>query len=147
MNDPDFDIKGFLYEYLERLGYKFVSPIGFHSYAEENFLPIYTKDLKVNVGTIYGTSTKLDMIYHPEKHPKCLIIDTIYQATSGSVDTKYPYFVANIKNVYPHRTIILIDGEGYKKQALAWLKNQVNDKLLQVLSVDEFKEWAKQGNL
>jgi len=75
--------------------------------------------------TIYSTDRKPDfLVINQERFPDGLIIECKWQESSGSVDEKYPYVVHNVaKTGVP--TIILIDGEGYKKQAFEWLKEQV----------------------
>ena len=79
------------------------------------------------------------MLYHPVKHPGKLIIECKWQQIAGSVDEKYPYTVQNIRERYPCRTIILLDGNGYKPGAKEWLCSQVDDKLLAVFSMSEFQ--------
>jgi len=109
--------------------------------------PFFTR--RFNIGhSIYETNMYCDfVIYHPEKWPKCLIIESKWQVSSGSVDEKFPYFALNIKERYPYKTIVLLDGEGYKRNAATWLKNQIDDKLLHVFSMTEFEKWSKKGNI
>ena len=63
------------------------------------------------------------------------------------MDEKYPFLVLNVKTKYPHRTVLVLDGRGYKKEVQAWLKSQVDDKLLSVLDMSEFQKWANKGNI
>ena len=59
---------------------------------------------------------------------------------------KYPFLLLNI--VYSKiDTIIIIDGNGFKKGALDWLKNQVNGYLKKVISLTEFIKIANEGFL
>jgi len=98
--------------------------------------------------SIYDTPYKVDFIvYNPEKHTDCLAFEIKWQATSGSVDQKYPYLVCNIKERFPCPAIIVLDGNGYRKQALDWLKNQIDDKLVNVFTIVDFLNWANGGNL
>lgn len=98
--------------------------------------------------SIYGEAMKVDiLLYHKTKYPDKLAIEIKWQQVSGSVDEKYPYLVSNIKEVFPCRAIIVIDGGGYKKGALKWLKNQTNLKLIGVFSLSEFLKWVNKGNL
>lgn len=109
--------------------------------------PIYTRQMVICKG-IYGTDVKCDFIlFHPEKHPECLIIESKWQQSSGSVDEKYPYLVLNIQMKYPHKAIIVLDGDGYKKGALDWLKTQIGNNLTNVFKMAEFNKWANQRNL
>ena len=98
--------------------------------------------------TIYGGNRRVDFIlYHPTKHPDCLVIQCKWQTSSGSVDQKYPYDVESIK-INPQPTIIILDGGGYSQGAERWLKAQAGDNnLLHVFNQGEFARFASQGNL
>jgi hypothetical protein len=77
-----------------------------------------------------------------------LIIECKWQESSGSVDEKYPFIKENIeKTGVP--TIVLIDGDGYKKQAFDWLKKQAspNRSLRGVYTITEFQKLINQGFL
>ncbi|MFN7716129.1 MAG: PD-(D/E)XK nuclease superfamily protein [Pseudanabaenaceae cyanobacterium] len=110
--------------------------------------PIFSQQFDIGKG-IYQTDCKCDfIIYHPEKHPQTLVIECKWQASSGSTDEKFPYMVANIKERFSTRTIIVIDGDGARKGGIKWLKNQVDQKyLIGVFSLSEFTKWANAGNL
>ena len=43
--------------------------------------------------------------------------------------------------------MIILDGEGYKKKAKEWLKEQVNGCLLGVMSFTEFARYIKKKDL
>lgn len=103
---------------------------------------IYVPEFPLCKG-IYGTDLKCDFIlYHPQKHPKCLVIEAKWQERGGSVDEKFPYLVANILECYPYSTVIVLDGGGYKPGAGAWLRRQARGKLLKVMSMSEFQKWS-----
>ncbi len=87
------------------------------------------------------------VIYHPEKHHKCLVIESKWQQTGGSVDEKYPYAILNIQMRYPYKTILLLDGDGYKKGAEKWIKRQVGNNLVQVFNMSGFQTWANKGGI
>lgn len=131
---------------LLRRGYQFVNKNRFRAatYLEQ---PIYSKHF--NIGrSIYGTPIYCHFIvYHPHKHQNCLVIEYIWQKTSGSVDEKFPYLVSNIKEKYQYNCIILIDGDGYRKEAEKWLRDQVGGKLWNVFGTSEFKKWVSAGSL
>lgn len=98
--------------------------------------------------SIYGTDLICDFIlYHPQRHPLCIVIESKWQQSSGSVDEKFPYLVLNIKTQTPYQTIIVLDGGGYKPLAEQWLRSEVDDKLLHVFNMAEFQKWANKGNL
>lgn len=132
---------------LDDNGYTFVPPRKFLA-ACCLPQPLYTR--QINIGkSIYGTSLISDfMLYHPEKHPGKLVIECKWQQSPGSVDEKFPYNVLNIRQMYPCPAIILLDGEGYKTGAAAWLRSQVDgNKLLAVLSMVQFQTWVNNDNL
>ena len=86
-------------------------------------------------------------LFHPEKHPDGLIIESKWQQSVGSVDEKYPYLVLNIKTKYPAKTIIILDGRGYKPKAKIWLRSQIGNNLIAVFDMSEFQVWANKGGL
>ena len=108
--------------------------------------PIYSRQFKLRP-SVYNHDYRCDfMVYHPEKHPNCLIIEAKWQHTSGSVDEKFPYFVMNLKK-FEYKSIIVLDGDGYKRGAKKWLDDQVDDKLLHVFNMSEFQSWAMNDNI
>ena len=73
-------------------------------------------------------------------------IECKWQQSQGSVDEKFPYLYLNCIQAMPEREIILlIDGNGYKPGALAWLKQAVASQdatLIHVFNLVEFLVWA-----
>ena len=74
--------------------------------------------------------------------PHGLIIESKWQEVSGSVDEKLPYLVANIQDVYPCPTVIVLHGKGYRLGAAAWLRRQVGGNLIGVVDLEGFLTWA-----
>jgi len=108
---------------------------------------IFTEHFSVGQN-IYGNDTVVDFIlYHPKKHPDCLIIEVKWQQVGGTVEQKYPFLVLNIKECYKMNTIIILDGGGYTKGAETWLRNQVGGNLKGVFNMSEFQKWANDGNI
>lgn len=139
-NKTGTGLEKFIKDRLEHENYTFVHPLKFLA-SRILEQPIYTQQLCVSQ-TIYDTNRKCDfIIFHPKKHPMCLVIESKWQQSKGSVDEKYPYLVENIR-INPYPTIIIIDGSGYKPKALEWLKAQTGGKLLHVFSMSEFQRWA-----
>jgi len=101
----------------------------------------YLKQLPVG-STIYETTRKCDLfIINRDKFKDDLIIECKWQQSSGSVDEKYPFLLFNIiKTGIP--TVVLMDGEGYKPAAKAWLKDQVSKTgaLIGVWTMAEFQK-------
>lgn len=109
--------------------------------------PIYTRQLFL-CKSIYDTDVYGDFIvYHPEKHPNCLVIESKWQQSSGSVDEKLPFLVKNINEKFQIDAIVVIDGGGFKKGAIKWVKNQIGGRLLYVFSMSDFHKWVNEGNL
>lgn len=140
-------LQKFVYNKLLDKGYKLVDKKHFNP-ARIMEQPIFTDQFYVCKG-IYETDVKCDFIlYHPTKHPNCLIIECKWQESGGSVDEKFPYLVANIKEKYPYASIIVLDGGGYKKEAEVWLKKQTDKKkLVHVFNMSEFQKWSNGDEL
>jgi hypothetical protein len=139
-------LEKFIQDRLLERGYKLVPKDKFKpaTYLQQ---PIFAKQYYIGK-SIYETNMYCDfVVYHPEKHPDCLIIESKWQQTGGSVDEKYPYVILNIQQRHPHKTIMLLDGGGYKKQAEEWIRKQVGNNLLHVFSMVQFQTWANKGNL
>lgn len=54
--------------------------------------------------------------------PDGLIVEVKWQGVFGSVDEKLPYLALNIEQRFPFRTIVVIDGSGWKRGAIDWLR-------------------------
>jgi hypothetical protein len=99
--------------------------------------------------SIYETKRKCDfLVINNEKWPDGLIIECKWQQVPGSVDEKYPFTIFNIFKIGVP-TIILLDGGGYKKNAMKWLKEQVNPNraLIGVYNMMEFQGLVNKGYL
>jgi hypothetical protein len=132
---------------LEERGYTYILP---DKFMPSRILkqPFYTR--KFTIGkSIYGTKQICDFIlYHPHKWPNNLVIECKWQQSGGSVDEKFPYLVLNITMKYETPTIILLDGNGYKKGAETWLRKEAgNGNLKHVFNMTEFSTWANKGNI
>lgn len=89
--------------------------------------------------SIYKHRLKCDFfISNVMGYPDGLIIESKWQEVSGSADEKFPYLVKNIKEKFPCPAIVVVGGNGCKQGALDWLKDQVDDKLIAVFTVEEF---------
>jgi hypothetical protein len=145
-NETGKILENFVESTLQRKGYEYVEKKKFKIALSLN-QKIYTKQF--NLGeTIYNTKWNIDFILHnPKQLPLSLIIECKWQQVGGSVDEKYPYTIANIKEKSPYPAIILLDGEGYKLGAKEWLKSQIDDKLLGVFNMGEFTKWVNQSTL
>lgn len=80
-------------------------------------------------------------------------VECKWQAVSGSVDEKLPYVYLNAIEAWPEKEIIiLIDGQGWKQNAIGWLKASVDNRRwrqatdnrnIRVLNLGEFIQWAQ----
>lgn len=127
-------------------GYEKVSSQKFFAMREMD-QPIYSSQCETG-NDIYGKRRRVDFIlYHPKKWPNNLVIQCKWQASSGSVDEKYPFEVLSIQ-LNEYKTIIILDGKGYSTGAEQWLKSQVGkDKLIYVHNQGDFQRFSSQGRL
>ena len=137
-------LEQFICDRLKERKYTFVERSQFKAalYLEQ---PIYTKQFLIGK-SMYGTDQYADFVlFHPQRHVKCLVIESKWQQAGGSVDEKFPYLAGNIKK-YPFPTILLLDGGGYRKEAEVWIRAQVGGNFLHVFNMKEFTIWANKGN-
>ena len=144
MSGDSFDVS--FKSTLMKKKYTYVEPAKF---APAMFIgqPIYSHKVKYRQN-IYGYPSELDFaIYHPTKHPEGLIIEVKWQQTRGTTDEKLPYFIMNIQTKYPYKTILLLDGAGWRSGALKWARSQVRNNLIGVYNMVEFQTWINKGGL
>lgn len=145
-NKTGFNLEKFIEDTLRRLEY---TPIEPQKFRPAMYLKQKIYSHKVRYGeNLYGLHSEFDFaIYHPEKHPDGLIIEAKWQQSGGTVDEKFPYLVLNIQTKYPHKTIVVLDGGGYRKGAEKWIRSQVGNNLLHVFDMKEFQTWVNKGGL
>lgn len=126
--------------------YQQVTPTRFFALRELR-QPIFAEQCVVG-RDIYGKNRRVDFIlYHPRRWADCLIIQCKWQASSGSVEEKYPFEVLSIQ-LSEFATIVVLDGGGYSKGAEMWLKGQAGrNKLLHVLGLGEISRFHSHGRL
>ncbi len=131
---------------LDRSGYEPVERRLFFPLREME-QPIYARQVETG-NDIYGKRRFVDLIlYHPRLWPSCLVIQCKWQASSGSVDQKFPFEVLSIQQD-DYDTIILLDGGGYAPGARQWLLNQAGkNRLKHVFDQGEFARFASRGKL
>jgi len=106
--------------------------------------------MQVSTGdTIYETERKSDfLVINRDRFRNDLIIECKWQKSKGSVDEKYPFLIYNIiRTGIP--TVIILDGGGYKRAAMEWLKENVNNRgsLIGVWTAAEFETEVSAGFL
>ena len=126
--------------------YEQVTPTRFFALRELR-QPIFTEQYVIG-RDLYSKNRRVDFIlYHPQRWPDCLVLQCKWQASTGSVEEKYPFEVLSI-NLGEYPTIIVLDGGGYSRGAEFWLKQQAGkNKLLHVLSLGEVSRFHSQGRL
>lgn len=97
---------------------------------------------------IFGKNRRVDFIlYHPNRWSDNLVIQCKWQASSGSVEEKFPYEVLSIQQG-DFKTIIVLDGGGYSTHAAQWIKSQAGKtKLIHVMDFGELCKFQSQGRL
>ena len=131
---------------IKRCGYKSTSASDFFA-GMGSGVPLYCHKLKYG-SNIYESRTEYDFIvYHPQKHPNGLVIEVKWQQVPGTADEKFPFLVLNIQNKYPFKTVLILDGGGYRIGAEKWVRLQVGSNLLHVFNFTEFMIWINNGNL
>ena len=110
--------------------------------------PIYSRHFHI-CQSIYDTPQYCDFIlYHPQKWPNNLVIESKWQQSPSSVDEKYPFLISNIQQKYLTPTIVVMGGGGYKKGAEEWIRSQAGrGSLLSVFNMEQFAKWANKNNI
>lgn len=97
-----------------------------------------------NMYTLIGYS---EFVLYNQQSGRTARIECRWQSTSGSVDEKFPYLFENAKMHMPEKEIVLlVDGDGAKDEAVAWLKDRAKnfaDKTIHVLTLGQFLAWFK----
>lgn len=109
----------------------------------------------VPYSTIYGHQGNTEFLLKSTLRNMEVRIECKWQQVAGSVDEKFPYLYLNCVDMMPEaHIIILVDGNGYKQGAIAWLKDAVenrryqdenNNKTIQIMSLTEFIIWANRN--
>jgi hypothetical protein len=125
---------------LLNLGYKKVKSSKFLELSKHSNEKMFASQF--NLGkNIYKTKQIVDFIItRADDTP--LVIQAKWQQSKGSVDEKFPFLVINLKEESPFDSLIVIDGGGYRSDAVTWMKEQIDNKLLGVFSFSEFMIWS-----
>jgi hypothetical protein len=104
--------------------------------------------------SIYGSEGKTEFLLKSTRLTHDVRIECKWQQAAGSVDEKFPYLYLNCVERMPEQeVIILVDGGGYRKQALQWLKQAVRErkyqdiqqpKTIHVFQMGDFRRWANE---
>lgn len=97
--------------------------------------------------SIYNHKGYTEFLLSSKKYDKQIRIECKWQQSPGSVDEKLPYLFLNAtEKMNENEIMIIIDGKGWKKGAIPWLKAAVSSsnqsERINVLSLTEFLTWA-----
>jgi hypothetical protein len=109
--------------------------------------PYFVPNYEGEFTNLYGMPMKVDfLVWHPTKHPRRLLLKAKYQASSGSIDEKFPYLVQSLKATGVP-ALLLVVGGGAKDQALDWLRAQQDASFTVMTQVEAFMDYANKGRL
>ena len=95
--------------------------------------------------TVYGSRGRGEFVLSLLGFPD-IRIECRSQTVAGSVDEKLPYLLENCKVFEEEIVIVVLEGNGYKTKAKEWFienAHAVRFKNINVMSFEEFKDWAK----
>ena len=140
-------LERFVAEELDDLGYETIWPSSLIFAMRDMEQPVYAQQVETG-RDIYSKVRRIDfLLFHPRKYPNGLVIQCKWQASSGSVEEKYPYEVLSIAQG-EYDTIIVLDGGGYSQGAEQWLRGQAGrNRLRHVFNQGELQRFASRGSL
>jgi hypothetical protein len=140
---------------LENLIERSIIPHGFTpvNYAEWSAQPkAYPRDLllkSVPFTTVYGSLGLTEFVLKSPRLRSDVRIEAKWQQAAGSTDEKLPYLYLNASSfdAMPEaHVIIVIDGAGWRKSALKWLRRTAQrpppGKRIDVFNLNQFRTWA-----
>lgn len=109
--------------------------------------------MNVPFTTIYDHRGNTEFRLISKRYNLDIRIECKWQQVAGSVDEKLPYLYLNCIEAMPEQhIIIIIDGDGWKKGSIPWLKDAVKqkkyttsdnrEKIIKVMDLKEFLTWA-----
>ena len=139
-------LEDFIRNLLKQPSYDYVQP---HQFQAARCLekPIFSAKYPTGKD-LYDNDHKCDFIlYHPVRYPHTLVIESIWQQRSGSVDKKFPFLVSTIK-ISGLDTVVVLGGGGYSAGAERWLRRQAGkDCLLHVFNMEQLQAFCNDGRL
>jgi len=95
---------------------------------------------------IYGTLIKADFyIWTVPGFEAGLCIESKWQDCGGTTDEKLPYLVNNIRQCYPCPVLVVVHGGGFRPGAVEWLRDQADEKLIGVFTLEELVSQVARG--
>lgn len=106
--------------------------------AANNVQVPYSYKRNVVVGhTIYNRPFKVDFVVR-DSLQRPTYIEVKWQQSSGSVEEKFPFLLANLIQLQ-HPACLILDGNGYSSGAYTWLKQACIGTNITLYSLAEFQ--------
>jgi hypothetical protein len=104
----------------------------------------FASQVRLGKNLYEGPMTVDFYLYDRDKWPDGLYIEVKWQAASGSVDEKYVFTALSLMG-QPGDKILILDGSGYRRGAVKWLRRQAvkSSNRFNVFTLMEFFKWAK----
>jgi len=96
---------------------------------------------------MYGGQARGEFVLKPTNKPP-VRIECRFQNVSGSVDEKLPFLIGNCLAFEEKDVVLVIEGDGMRKSALAYVKNAaraIAHKHIRVFTLTQFKSWANRN--
>lgn len=97
--------------------------------------------------SIYGLQSRSEFVFDIRSREFRARVEVKWQESSGSVDEKFPYVIANARQAYPESHIwIIIDGGGARPAGIEWLKQEAKNtrhKEISIFTLAEFSPWLR----
>lgn len=96
--------------------------------------------------SIYGCHSKSEFVYWHQPTDLKVRIECRWQQSDGSVDEKFPYLLANAQRMPEPFVWFIVDGDGARKEAVAWLRREaplVKRKIVRIYSLIETRKAVK----
>ena len=94
---------------------------------------------------IYGLNKRAQFVIKSSKLKRDMYITGAWQQVSGTAQEKLLYMFENIKIAPEKDAIFILDGKGFKKEAVNWFISKARSfkgKNINVFSINEFATWA-----
>ena len=102
----------------------------------------FTEQVRLANGSIFGGVKVIDFLIHNlEEYPHGVYLEAKWQDSLGSAEEKIVFSIACIKETYDKPSILVLDGDGFKKGVIPWVERQQGGYLIKVLSGGDLTKW------
>jgi len=102
----------------------------------------FVQQIRIENGSVFGGTKIVDfLILNHEDYSEGLVIEAKWQDSLGSAEEKIVFSVACIKEAYLFPSMLVIEGDGFKKGVIPWARRQVGGNLIAVKNTSEFTKW------